>query len=41
MDGTPVLDLKPFAPKPGEFEDVRRGWIDEHLDQPPVGDPAE
>lgn len=36
VDGTPLLDIKPFAPKPGEAEDVERGWIDEHLEQPPV-----
>jgi len=33
IDGTPVLDLKPFAPKPALLENLRTGWIGEHLDQ--------
>ena len=32
-DGTPVLDLKPFAPKPGALDDLRGGWFEEYLDQ--------
>lgn len=32
-DGTPVLDVKPFAPKPGEIEGLRGGWIEEATDQ--------
>jgi len=33
LDGTPVLDLKPFAPKPSLLEELETGWIGEHLDQ--------
>lgn len=33
IDGTPVLDLKPFAPKPALLDDLRTGWIGEQLDQ--------
>ena len=33
VDGTPVLDVKPFAPKPGELEGLRGGWIEETTDQ--------
>lgn len=33
IDGTPVLDIKPFAPKPALLEDLQTGWIGEHLDQ--------
>ncbi|MEF8974877.1 MAG: tRNA (N6-threonylcarbamoyladenosine(37)-N6)-methyltransferase TrmO [Halapricum sp.] len=33
IDGTPVLDLKPFAPKPALLEGIETGWIGEHLDQ--------
>lgn len=32
-DGTPVLDVKPFAPKPGEIEGLRGGWIEEVTEQ--------
>ena len=28
LDGTPVLDVKPFVGELGETTDVRRGWID-------------
>jgi len=33
LDGTPVLDLKPFAPKPSLLDELETGWIGEHLDQ--------
>jgi tRNA-Thr(GGU) m(6)t(6)A37 methyltransferase TsaA len=36
VDGTPVLDIKPYYPKPGETQDLRGGWIEENLDQRPV-----
>lgn len=29
VDGTPVLDVKPFAPKPEEIADIRAGWLEE------------
>ena len=28
LDGTPVLDIKPFVGEQGDTSDVRRGWID-------------
>lgn len=33
VDGTPVLDVKPFAPKEHELEGLECGWLDEHTDQ--------
>lgn len=33
VDGTPVLDVKPFAPKADELRDLDGGWIEEHTDQ--------
>lgn len=33
IDGTPVLDIKPFAPKAGEFEGLEGGWIEAETDQ--------
>ena len=33
IDGTPVLDVKPFAPKAGEFEGLEGGWIEAETDQ--------
>lgn len=29
LDGTPVLDIKPYVPYADAFPDVRAGWIDE------------
>lgn len=29
MDGTPVLDIKPYAPSYDSFPDAQAGWIDE------------
>ena len=29
LDGTPVLDLKPYVPYADAFPDARAGWIDE------------
>ena len=37
VDETPVLDIKPFYPKPDEWGDLQGGWIEEHLDQPDIG----
>lgn len=34
VDETPVLDIKPFYPKPDESGDLDGGWIQDHLDQP-------
>ncbi len=33
VDGTPLLDIKPFAPKPAEFENLDGGWIEAETDQ--------
>lgn len=33
VDGTPLLDIRPFAPKPHEYEDVRGGWLEDHTAQ--------
>lgn len=29
MDGTPILDIKPYLPKVDAFPDSRAGWVDE------------
>lgn len=34
LDGTPVLDIKPYVPYADAFPDARSGWIDK-IDQPP------
>ena len=34
LDGTPVLDLKPYLSSVPE-EELRRGWMDEALSRPP------
>ena len=36
LDGTPVLDVKPYVPYADAFPDARAGWIDE-LDGQPDG----
>jgi tRNA (Thr-GGU) A37 N-methylase len=38
VDGTPVLDIKPFAPKAEELTDIRGGWLEAATDQefPPL-----
>lgn len=33
LDGTPVLDIKPYVPYADAFPDARSGWIDELDDQ--------
>jgi tRNA-Thr(GGU) m(6)t(6)A37 methyltransferase TsaA len=33
VDGTPVLDIKPWAPKEDHFEAFRGGWFETHLGQ--------
>lgn len=33
VDGTPLLDLKPFAPKADELAGLRGGWIEEATGQ--------
>ena len=34
LDGTPVLDIKPYVPYADAFPDARAGWLDE-INQPP------
>jgi tRNA (Thr-GGU) A37 N-methylase len=29
LDGTPVLDIKPYVPYADAFPDARAGWIDQ------------
>ena len=36
LDGTPVLDLKPYVPYCDAFPDARAGWVDA-LGEPPDG----
>ncbi|MFB6109052.1 MAG: tRNA (N6-threonylcarbamoyladenosine(37)-N6)-methyltransferase TrmO [Haloplanus sp.] len=38
VDGTPVLDLKPFAPKPHEIDGVEMGWLADAGDDGDDGD---
>ena len=44
LDGTPLLDIKPYVPLFDAPEDVKCGWLDPHLeklessDKPPVAD---
>lgn len=33
VDGTPLLDLKPHAPKRVTYEDFAGGWLETHTDQ--------
>lgn len=33
IDGTPLLDIKPFIPKFDDREDVRFGWLEEKLEK--------
>ncbi len=32
LDGTPILDIKPYVPKADAFPDVKAGWVDEQED---------
>jgi tRNA-Thr(GGU) m(6)t(6)A37 methyltransferase TsaA len=34
LDGTPVLDIKPYVPYCDAFPDARAGWVDELDDEP-------
>jgi tRNA-Thr(GGU) m(6)t(6)A37 methyltransferase TsaA len=38
LDGTPLLDIKPYAPRFDCFEITRSGWIDEASLKPGVAD---
>jgi tRNA (Thr-GGU) A37 N-methylase len=29
LDGTPILDVKPYVPYADAFPDARAGWLDE------------
>lgn len=37
LDGSPILDIKPYVPYADVAPQARAGWVDE-LDTPPVGD---
>ena len=39
LDGTPVLDLKPYVPFADAFPGARAGWLDE-LPEPGPDDPV-
>ena len=34
LDGSPLLDIKPYVPEFDHFDDIRRGWLEGHLDRP-------
>jgi tRNA (Thr-GGU) A37 N-methylase len=34
LDGTPLLDIKPYVPEFDQFDDIRRGWLEGRLDDP-------
>jgi tRNA-Thr(GGU) m(6)t(6)A37 methyltransferase TsaA len=34
LDGTPLLDIKPYVAEFDHFKDVKRGWLDKHADNP-------
>ncbi len=34
LDGTPLLDIKPYVPEFDHFDDIRRGWLEKQLDNP-------
>lgn len=38
LDGTPVLDIKPYVPYADAFPDARAGWLDEIGQQPDAPD---
>jgi tRNA-Thr(GGU) m(6)t(6)A37 methyltransferase TsaA len=31
LDGTPVLDIKPYLPEVGDTSNIRFGWLDGHI----------
>jgi len=31
VDGTPVLDIKPYVPLPYKREEIKLGWLEEHI----------
>ena len=35
VDGTPLLDIKPYIPGFDQREDVRFGWLESHIDKLP------
>jgi tRNA-Thr(GGU) m(6)t(6)A37 methyltransferase TsaA len=43
LDGTPILDLKPYLPYADAFPDARAGWVDDAIragSAPPSSEPA-
>jgi tRNA (Thr-GGU) A37 N-methylase len=41
IDGTPVLDVKPYVPYADAFPDARAGWVDEQGGRPLPEPPPE
>ena len=38
LDGTPVLDIKPYVPYADAFPDAKAGWLDEINQRPDAPD---
>jgi tRNA-Thr(GGU) m(6)t(6)A37 methyltransferase TsaA len=34
LDGTPLLDIKPYVPEFDHFSDIKRGWLEGRLEKP-------
>lgn len=34
LDGTPLLDIKPYVPEFDHFDRIKRGWLEGRLDKP-------
>ena len=34
LDGTPLLDIKPYVPVFDHFEEIKSGWLEKHADNP-------
>jgi tRNA-Thr(GGU) m(6)t(6)A37 methyltransferase TsaA len=34
LDGTPLLDIKPYVPVFDHFKDIKSGWLEKHADVP-------
>jgi tRNA-Thr(GGU) m(6)t(6)A37 methyltransferase TsaA len=34
LDGTPLLDIKPYVPEFNHVDNIKRGWLEGHLDKP-------
>jgi tRNA-Thr(GGU) m(6)t(6)A37 methyltransferase TsaA len=40
LDGTPLLDIKPYVDHFDRREDVRSGWVDRHFEDGSIPDPT-